>query len=91
MEIQLEVFRRDNKEEVRKHQQVILDESHFKQFIQLREPIVVATDDFCKRRKLTTYGNLTPVQRFGRTIEACAKSNHNNGKTQKKNIATMKK
>ena len=45
---QLKVFRGDDKAEFRKHQQVNLGESNFKQLLKFRNPIVVATGDFSR-------------------------------------------
>ena len=46
LENQLKVLRRDDKAEVCKHQQINSTESDFKQLLELRNPIVVATADF---------------------------------------------
>ena len=52
MEIQLKVFKRDDKPEFRKHQQNNLRQSDFKELLQLRNPIVVATGEFSREENL---------------------------------------
>ena len=52
IEIQLKVFRKDINGEFRKHQQITLGESDFKQLLLLRNQIVFATADFAKDEKL---------------------------------------
>ena len=52
IEIQLKVFREDINGEFRKHQQIKLGKSDFKQLLLLRNQIVVATADFAKDEKL---------------------------------------
>ena len=48
LQIQLKVFRRDDKAEFCKHQQIKLGEADFKQLLQFPKPIVVATEDFSR-------------------------------------------
>ena len=50
LEIQLKFFRRDDKAEFCKHQQINLGESDFKQLLQLRNPTVLATGNFREKK-----------------------------------------
>ena len=52
LQSQLKVFRRYDKAEFRKHQQINSGESDCKQLLQLRNPIVVATGEFSGEENL---------------------------------------
>ena len=52
LEIKLKMFRRDDKAELRKHQQINLGESDFKQLLQLCNAIVVANVKFSREENL---------------------------------------
>ena len=50
LSIQLKLFRRDDKAEVCKHQQIFSRESELKQPLQLHNPFVVAIEEFSRDR-----------------------------------------
>ena len=53
LQIQLKVFRKDESGEYKKHQQLNMSESDFRQFVQLRNHLAVAVRNFTKEEELT--------------------------------------
>ena len=91
IEIQLKVFRKDVNGEFRKHQQINLGETDFKQLLLLRNQIVVATVDFAKDEKLEPIVTAPLSKDLDEQLKHVQKAITIVDRSKRKIIATMKK